>query len=114
VRTKTGLHFWSDFANVRGLVEFGDQALPAYLVQRDSESLESWRDRLYHQFRIPALLAALSDLKVPYVEITNPLLSRQLVTFVRTMPDHLRTSKGVFKASVLSLKPRVDMRNTLR
>lgn len=107
VRTAIELQLWSDFPNVKELGHFESQEVPASLLQRD-ESLAAWRDRLYHQFRIPTVLAALSDLKAPYVEIVNPLLSNQLIAFVRTMPDHLRTSKSLFKSIVRSVHPQPD------
>jgi len=108
VRRAIELQLWSDFPNVREMGDLGTQDVPNSLVQRQDESLEAWRDRLYHQFRIPTVLAALSDLKVAYVEIVNPLLSNQLIAFVRTMPDHLRTSKNLFKSIVRSKYPQVE------
>ncbi|MGH9144261.1 MAG: asparagine synthase-related protein [Vicinamibacterales bacterium] len=108
VRMAIELQLWSDFANVKERGDFGTQEIPTHLLQEHDESLETWRDRLYHQFRIPTVLAALSDLKVAYVEIVNPLLSNQVVAFVRTMPDHLRTSKNLFKSIVRSMPPQLD------
>jgi len=110
VRKKIGIHLWSDFSNVRSLEEFGfpRQELPTDLLQREGESLEVWRDRLYQQFRLPSVMAALNDLKLPYVEIMNPLLSRRIIYQVRRLPDHLRTYKRLYKAIVRSLSPKLD------
>jgi hypothetical protein len=107
VRNRIGLLLWSDFVNLKPLEEFGlsGQALPGSLLQREGESLETWRDRLYHEFRIPVFLAPLNDLKVPYVEVGNPLLSRKLIQQVRRMPDHLRTDKKLYKTIVRSMSP---------
>ena len=63
------------------------------LLQRSGESLTVWRDTLYHEYRIPVYLAALGDLKLPYVEQMNPLLSRKILTVFRCFPDHLRKGK---------------------
>ena len=110
VRGKIGIHLWSDFSNMRSLEEFGfsRQELPTDLLQREGESLEVWRDRLYQQFRLPSVMAALNDLKLPYVEIMNPLLSRRIIYQVRRLPDHLRTYKRLYKAIVRSLSPELD------
>jgi len=53
-------------------------------------------------------MAALNDLKLPYVEIMNPLLSRRIIYQVRRVPDHLRTYKRLYKMIVRSLSPKVD------
>jgi len=105
VRFSLGIPLWSDFPNLNTLDEFclTKQEMPDDFLQREGESLEAWRDRLYHQFRIPVVLAALSDLKLPYIEIINPLLSRAIIYAVRTLPDHLRTDKHLYKSIVRSL-----------
>ena len=71
--------------------------LPDGLQQGAGESLETWRDRLQQQFRVPFVLGALSDLKLPYVEIINPLLSDSIVDFIRQLPDALRTNKVLLR-----------------
>jgi len=78
-----------------------------FLIQKN-ESFEVWRDRLYHEYRIPVILAALNDIKAPYVEIINPLLSRQIINTVRKLPDHLRTNKKIFKSIVCSVSPNIS------
>src|SRR5690606_4253682 len=62
---------------------------------------------LYHQFRAPVFLSALSDLKLPYLEQSNPFLSHQIIQTVRSLPDELRTSKNLFKAIVDEIGPEV-------
>jgi hypothetical protein len=110
VRRKIGIPLWSDFSNLRSLEKFGfpKQELPANLLRREGESLEVWRDRLYQEFRLPVVMAALNDLKLPYVEIMNPLLSRRIIYQVRRVPDHLRTYKRLYKTVVRSLSPKLD------
>ena len=87
---------------------FAKQEIPEYLNQRKGESLDTWRDRLYHQYRLPVVLAALSDIKLPYVEIVNPLLTGKIIDQVRTVHDHLRTEKEIFKRIVREISPKVD------
>jgi hypothetical protein len=86
-----------------------DQKLPDDLLQQEGESLELWRDRLYHQFRLPVILAALNDLKLSYVEIVNPFLSRKIIHQVRKMPDHLRSSKVLYKNIISSISPKINI-----
>jgi hypothetical protein len=56
-------------------------------------------------------LAALADLKLPYVEQMNPLLSRKTLTVFRCFPDHLRTGKSLFKKIVTKIGPDVEIAN---
>lgn len=102
-----GLSAIRDFAGATDLIEGTGQALPASLVHRTGESAATWRDRLYHEFRVPVILAALNALKAPYVEVAAPLLDERLLALVRTQPDHLRTSKVLFKKIVTARSPNV-------
>ena len=110
VRHKAGCPLCSDFANLKNYKKYGfaTQELPQNLLQKKRETLDGWRDRLYHEFRLPTILPALSDLKLPYVELINPLLSRKILQQVRQLPDHLRNEKTLIKKIVISLSPEVD------
>lgn len=109
VLKKNGIILLSDIWNAKSIHQFHleAQTLPHWMRQRNNESLASWRDRLYHTFRIPYILAALNDLKLSFVEIVNPLLSRNIISFVRKLPDDLRTDKALFKNLVRSLSPHI-------
>jgi hypothetical protein len=105
----------SHYANAQPLLEsLGSprQEVPDEFTQREDETLATWRDRLNSQFEMPVVLAALNDLKLSYVEITNPLLTRRIVTTVRTLPDHLRTDKLLFKRIVDGKSPDVPYART--
>ncbi len=106
-----GLELCSDFSNLKHCKAFQlpDQHIPAHLDRRSGEELSNWRDRLYHEYRIPVYLAALSDLKLSYVELMNPLLSRKILTVFRCLPDHLRTDKSLFKKIVTKIGPDVEI-----
>jgi hypothetical protein len=110
VRDSIGLMLLTDFMNLHLDPELGlrEQSIPDYLKRNSDESLATWRDRLYHQFRIPVILAALNDLKCSYVEIANPLLSKRILRYVRMIPDELRTDKILFKEIVRSMAPDID------
>ena len=105
-----GLKLLVDFPNVQDFKDqFGAQSIPESLQRQNGESLETWRDRLYHDFRMPCILAALSDLKLSYVEILSPLLFNKLIRQVRTILDPLRTNKTLFKEIVDEISPEIPI-----
>lgn len=114
VRYSVGVPLCSDFINLESYKDYGipTQNLSEYLVRRNDESLEKWRDRLYQQYRIPVILSALNDLKLSYVEIINPLLSRMILCNARSLPDHLRENKKLFKAIVNEISPDISFAKT--
>jgi hypothetical protein len=59
-----------------------------------------YNDRVDDTFLVPTRFAALNDVKAPYVEIANPLLTRGVVRVARSLPDHLRRERGAFAAYV--------------
>lgn len=114
VKLSVGCGLCSDFKNLDRFTEQGDwnrQALPENFRKHESETSEMWRDRLYHSFRLPTILSALSDIKLSYVEVINPLLSREILQYVRTLPDQSRTEKSMFKEIVDSISPNIPYAN---
>ena len=109
VRTSIGCAPCSDFRNLRsyggGLAA---HVAPTVLLKKENESLASWRDRLYHQFRLPTIISALGDLRLAYVEQASPLLSRRILHTVRQLPDSLRTDKTLFRRIVSAIRPKFD------
>jgi hypothetical protein len=99
VRYLAKLTMLSDYFGAREIesLELPGQTLPPRLARRSGETLAAWRDRLYQQHRLPKFLAALSDLVSPYIEVVNPLLADSIVRCVRTLPDHLRTGKRLWR-----------------
>ncbi|MBK8161639.1 MAG: hypothetical protein IPK65_00355 [Gammaproteobacteria bacterium] len=83
------------------------QARPEFLRRGSTETREAWRDRVNVLFEMPAVFTALSDLKLAYVEVIHPLLSRRIVEAVRKLPDELRTEKSLFKAVVNRVGPKL-------
>ena len=105
-----GCALCSDYSNLENISrDFGlpEQEFPVGLRRQSEESLESWRDRLYHSFRLPTILAALSEIKYSYVELINPLLSKRILQQVRELPDSSRTNKSLFKEIVNVISPNV-------
>jgi hypothetical protein len=99
-----GLLRFNDFQNLAHLQDdYPAQIIPEYLERKENDSIEDWRDRIYHLFRIPTVLSALTDLKCPYMEVINPLISKELFSTIRGMPSTSRTNKKAFKRIVKSL-----------
>lgn len=110
VRISVGCGLCSDFKNLSHIIdecELPTQELPHDLQKVTGESLDAWRDRLYHSYRLPTILSALSDIKFSYVEQINPLLSKAILNAVRSLPDNLRTDKFLFKRIVESMSPTI-------
>ena len=81
------------------------QRLPDLLPRHDCESLLSWRDRLYLQFRTATVLQALTETKSAFVDIVNPLMSRRALAVSCALPDDLRLDKALFREVVRDLVP---------
>lgn len=102
VRFYQGYTVLSDYSNLHDNENFGfpRQHLQAELLRRKDESLKMWCDRLNLDFQIPVMMAALSDLKLSYVEQITPLLSGKILDQVYKLPDRLRFRKPLFKKIV--------------
>lgn len=113
-RLSVGIGLCTDYRNLANVLEkfkLPRQVLPAELHRKKGERLNAWRDRLYHAYRMPTILAALSDIKFSYVEIINPLLARSVLHRVRNLPDGLRTDKALFKEIINEIAPDVPYAN---
>ncbi|MGB1205892.1 MAG: hypothetical protein ACPG5B_09610 [Chitinophagales bacterium] len=107
VRRSTSFDLLSDFFTAEKMEYF--QLPPQHFSEKwqqtKQESRSQWRDRLYHTFRMPIVLSALSDTVLMYGDILNPLLSRKIIKQVRTMPDNLRTNKKAFRLIMQNISP---------
>jgi len=110
IKRYLSLALCSDISNLKDYKNYGfsTQEFPQNFLQKKGETLAQWRDRLYHEFRLPTILSPLSDLKLSYVEVITPLLSRTILQQVRQLPDHLRNDRFLFKKIVASMSPKVD------
>jgi asparagine synthetase B (glutamine-hydrolysing) len=109
-----GLSVPNDYENLNKIKYFrnNNAVLPENFRKKDWETSEMWRDRLYHSHLVPTFLSALEDLKQPYLEQVNPLLSRKIVSLIREIPDHLRTEKKIFKKYVNSYHTTIKFANS--
>ncbi|SHF90756.1 Asparagine synthase [Salegentibacter echinorum] len=113
VKDFIGITLCSDFSNLskyRYITKL-KQKLPREYLRLESESLNTWKDRLFHLHRIPTVQASLADLKYGFVEQINPFLSREIVYQVRDLPDNLRRDKKLFREIVEPLGPRIPYSN---
>jgi asparagine synthase len=109
VRSKTSLTTLADYFSADEIesFEFPEQRIPEVLTRAPAETGAAWRDRLFRTSRIPTFLAALTDLKTPYVDVGNPLLARSVLDCVRALPDELRTGKRLWRELVRAQLPEV-------
>ena len=109
VRLKVGFPVASDFTNLEGIGIYGmnDQIIPDRLLKKDNETLATYRDRVYHEFRQSHVMAALNDIKSTYLEIINPLLCKNILRTIRTLPDNLRTNKKLIKEILNNMDPSI-------
>jgi hypothetical protein len=114
VRLQTPIPLLDDFENLRSIPCLRDIGMPRpeYISRRRGESCSEWNARLGHEFRLPTTLAALTHLKVSFVEVLNPLLARPLVECARTLPRRLSLSKSAYKILVRNLSPPVPFART--
>jgi hypothetical protein len=100
----------ADFENLRNVIEdfeLPSQQLPPELIKREQETISTWRDRLHHSYKLPIVMAALSDIKLSYVEQINPLLSKAILNTTKSFPDNLRTDKTLFKEVINAIGPNI-------
>lgn len=110
VRYRLGCTYCSDYKNLESLTAkfgFAEQELPDYLKIRQDETVFDWRDRIYQGFRVPVIHGALNDIKLSFVEVVSPLLSKNIIHTVREFPVSLRKNKTIYKEIVHSISPEI-------
>jgi asparagine synthetase B (glutamine-hydrolysing) len=83
------------------------QRRPDAFFQRDDETLDQYRDRLYNDYELPTCMAAYTDVKCAYLEVVNPLLGREIVRVTSELPDELRHLRAGFEQVAGALVPDV-------
>jgi asparagine synthetase B (glutamine-hydrolysing) len=113
VRTGLGLNLMQEVPGVAGLADSMDieQCLPESLARQDGEDLLTWRYRLYHEYRIPVVRAAMNETKAAFVEVVNPHQFRPVVELVRRLPHRYRTDKKLLIGLAGQLSPDIPYKN---
>ena len=109
-RHMCGLTLCKDYSNLEQYEAYGfeKQELPDYLMQQKNETVQMMVDRQHLSFRIPVVLSALNDVKLSYVEVINPLLSRRIIMQFLSTPDKLRIDKNGFIKAMKKLLPEIE------
>lgn len=107
-RISLDLNTPEDFRTLKDFFETG-LTLPTWPNEFDKkgETLATWRDRLYRNYRIPYILAALQDPMLSYIEIVNPLLHSDFIEWSIAQKDEDRTDKSKYRKHVKSLLPHI-------
>lgn len=71
--------------------------IPDQYRRRSTETISSWRDRLYREYRIPYILSALHDPALKYVDIINPFLHDRVVSWAVRLQDEERDDKKKYR-----------------
>lgn len=75
-------------------------SIPSEMVRKHDQTLAGFRDQLYRAFRLPSVLAPLTEIKSSVLDITNPLLADSIVRFAVSLGDRERTDKAYWRAFV--------------
>ena len=84
---------------------WGRQRWPERLDRRSDETRTGWRDRLYHEYRMPVVLASLTHIKTSFVEVACPLLASPIIEKARQIPDAERTRKRLYRQLIQARLP---------
>ena len=111
VRISLDINRMEDNANMPPLQKLGlqEQFYPEEYLREENETLATWRDRLYREYRLPYVLTALHDLVHSYVEVINPFLHHDIISFCNNIPDELRSQKKLYAELVSGLIPGVPI-----
>ena len=83
-------------------------AFPPDLERLPDESIDTWRDRLYHAVPHPDRAGGASTSTRPATSMSSiPLVSRRALEVARSLPDDLRTDKALFRELVNRIGPDV-------
>jgi hypothetical protein len=99
----------NEWSNLEHLEKAGmmEHRFPDTLRPNKGESMGIFRERIYTSYRLPIVLSALSDFKLSYVEVINPLLSRKIVNAIRTLPENLILGSPIWGAYLNQLENKI-------
>jgi hypothetical protein len=102
-----------EWSNLKSLPEqlLETQQFKHPFLKYSEENYNDHHDRFYIEYRLPIILAALSDFKTSYVEVINPLLSRDIFNQIQYLGTHLRKGSPIWKPYVENLEPSIPFAN---
>lgn len=107
VRRSVGALGLADLIETDRTREIVDRHSLWQLPRSPDQSLAAWRDELYRSFRVPSVLAPLTEIKANFVDVVCPLLEPEVVSMATSLRDDQRTDKRVFAKLVEQLSPPV-------
>jgi len=84
-----------------------DHRWPERLKPRAGERLIDYSIRMEQQVDLSVYMAGLTGAKARYVEIVNPLLSRHVITVVRSLPPQLRDRAQAYNRIADAIAPSI-------
>lgn len=84
-----------------------DHTWPERSTARTGERLVDYCIRMEQQIDLPVFMAGLTAAKARYVEIVNPLLSRHVITVVRSLPPQLRDRAQAYNRIADAIAPSI-------
>lgn len=109
MRESLGFQLLCDNRSTRWMGAFPSmrQEVPADFERGIKESVEAWRLRLFHKYRVPTALAALTETEAAWVDAVKPLQFRAICDLVLALPCRLRRDKTVLIDLVKRIGPPV-------
>jgi hypothetical protein len=98
-------HLVDDYPPAHAIHRLGlaPQTWPESLRRRPEESLSAYSGRLFAEFWSPAMASPLNDVKGIYLEVANPLLSREVVAASHGLPESLHRGRRAMTAVLSSM-----------
>lgn len=110
IRKRKRVTVLRDYYNIpKNISEYYNQGLENYLNKARSESYVQYYHRMHQQFFIPFADSALNEAKCSYLEVINPMESRNIISIMRTIPDKLSKEKIFPWEIVKSVAPEVGL-----
>lgn len=109
VRESLGFQLLCDNASTRWMGAFPSmrQEVPADFDRGADETVEAWRLRLFHKYRVSTALAALTETEAAWVDAVKPLQFRAICDLVLALPGRWRRDKAVLVDTVKRFGPSV-------
>lgn len=95
----------------RSLARRHDHETPAEFIRKPGENAARWRWRLRASYEISTIYAALNSIRSRFVEVTCPLLSRNLVALAGSMSVRQLSDKSLFNEVVGRMYPGIPFAN---